>query len=198
MNASSYKKHIEILIMPLTITVIGTISTYLITSTQLETAKEIAKAERQIKLLEIYIEKISSKENKDVNMAINILNLIDKEFSTKLGEIILKDTSYTLEQKKIVKEILSEHSSKSNYFVVVFSSTTLSEAFSFAKKVKDTLSDFSVEIFQSENRYYAVTIGSYLSYEEAKAKSRLAKQFSTTKGAYIRNSDKWGKNLFNQ
>jgi flagellar basal body-associated protein FliL len=69
--AHESKTWIEIILMPLVIALVGVLGTHWITKeqevsalaaskAQIESAKEAAKADRQIKLLEIFSEKIAS------------------------------------------------------------------------------------------------------------------------------------------
>ena len=82
-----------------------------------------------------------------------------------------------------------------NTFAVVGSYRDLAEAKDFANKLRESGMRYPVEIFLAENNYYAVTLGGYLTYQEATNRVDFAKRTALAKDAYVWVSQVWGENL---
>jgi hypothetical protein len=82
------KNWIEIFLMPIVIAGVGILGTYLITQQQESTAKANADSDRQVKILEIFSEKITSEDKKQRLLAIKLLRVLDDELAEKLASAV--------------------------------------------------------------------------------------------------------------
>ena len=98
------KRWWEVILIPLAIALVGTIGTYFITNqqiksselisnTQRESAEKLAKSDQQIKLLEIFFNKITSSDKNERQSALIILKNLDQELAIKLAKVLLETPS---------------------------------------------------------------------------------------------------------
>ena len=101
--------------MPLVVALVGIMGTYLITGQQAESARraseaqiaaarEAAIADRQIKVLDIFGEKIASKEPSERILALNILMSVEPDLGGKLAKAV-GDTEKNPEVKERAQEV---------------------------------------------------------------------------------------------
>jgi hypothetical protein len=200
------KSWVEIVLMPLVVALVGIIGTITITNqqaenaallrkTELEKTQEIADADRQIKILEIFSEKITSSDEKDRILAIRLLTALDGSLATKLATAVSESADKNSDIRRVAKEVSKQSELIGNSFPVVFSTKNYDVAVEFANKINDNSNTSKPEIYMSDNGYFAVTLGGYLSYSEAQKRSTLAVKMNLSKDAYIRTSTNWGENL---
>jgi len=119
------------------------------------------------------------------------------ETSDKLFEKLEATVSET--EKNVWREgqkIIQEKLPKGYSFAVVGSYKEFNEAIQLAKKLQLSQKGYTPEIYLSENNYYAVSLGGYLSYKEALNRVEYAKKEGIiAQDAYIRSSRNWGENL---
>lgn len=86
-----------------------------------------------------------------------------------------------------------------NWFPVIFSIYEREEAFSKAKQLKKGGLKFEVEVYTAADKYgkqvYAITLGGYLTKEQALERVEYAKNKGIAKDAYVWESSVWGQNL---
>ena len=93
------KNVVEVVLMPLVVAIVGTVGTYLITkqqqesadalsSAQMESVEARSKAERQIRIIEIFFEDISSKNDDDRILALEILKELDADLAQRLSKAV--------------------------------------------------------------------------------------------------------------
>ena len=82
------KNWIEIFLMPLVIAGVGILGTYLITQQQELNAIAKADSDRQIKILEIFAEKITNEDIKQRLLAIKLLRALDDDLAEKLASAV--------------------------------------------------------------------------------------------------------------
>lgn len=92
--------------------------------------------------------------------------------------------------------MITQRLTKGTVFPVVGSFLELGEAIAFAKTIEDRKISYKPEVYLSENNYYGVTLGGYLSLEEAIKRSEYARTKRIAKDAYTYSSINWGDNLF--
>jgi len=112
---SDGKSRIEVVLMPLVIAVVGAVGTYLVTAqqqrsaemrseqqqrsaeimsrTQMETTKELARADQQLKVLELFAEKITSTNSSERILALSILEAVDPQLASTLARSIAESES---------------------------------------------------------------------------------------------------------
>ncbi len=106
-----------------------------------------------------------------------------------------KDTKESV-QVRTAARVITQKITKGTVFPVVGSFMELGEAISFANKLEDRGFSYKPEIYLSENNYYGVTLGGYLSLEEAIKRTEYARTKGIAKDAYTYSSINWGDNLF--
>jgi hypothetical protein len=100
----SGKSRIEVILMPLAVAVVGALGTYLVTSqqqrsaeirsmTQLETTRELARADQQLKVLELFAEKITSENSSERVLALSVLEAVDPQLAATLARSIAESES---------------------------------------------------------------------------------------------------------
>jgi hypothetical protein len=113
------KKWWEAFLIPLTIALVGIIGTYFVTNqqikstelvskAQLESADNHAKSEQQIKLLEIFFNKITSRDKNERETALIILKNLEPELAMKLAQVILEVPSQDPIILQTANEIISQ------------------------------------------------------------------------------------------
>jgi hypothetical protein len=139
--AHEEKTWIEIILMPLVVALVGILGTYWITReqeasarassmAQIESAKEAADADRQIKVLEIFSEKIASKEQDQRILALRILGAVEPELAERLATAVAKSEPAGTRVKETAQQVAGEASarigkSKPNPFRDVYLSQAL-------------------------------------------------------------------------
>lgn len=125
--------------MPLAIAVIGIVGTTLVTNSQIESSNNLAKAQQKIKIIEIFSDKITNKDDAERGLAIKVLKAVDPELGQKIAyaientELDVKSTidgnEYSL-AKDVQIEIKTqniESSDKNSKFRVGFYALNVSE-----------------------------------------------------------------------
>jgi hypothetical protein len=115
------KTWIEIILMPLVVALVGILGTLWITKeqeasahtasmAQIESAKEAADADRQIKMLEIFSEKIASKEQDQRILALRILGAVEPELAEKLATAVADSEPVGSRVKETAQQVAGEAS----------------------------------------------------------------------------------------
>jgi hypothetical protein len=95
---------LEILFAPVVIALIGILGTFFINSKLEDSATKRAADDRQIKILEIFADKVSSNDELQQKLAINILTVLDP----KLAGGIASAVSDSAPQQSIIKKAASQ------------------------------------------------------------------------------------------
>lgn len=82
------KSWIEIGLMPFMVAVVGVVGTLIVTHQQESNAEVKADADRQIKVLEIFADKISSPKEQERKLALRMLEAVDGELAAKLAAAV--------------------------------------------------------------------------------------------------------------
>lgn len=99
------KSWIEIFLMPLVIAGVGILGTYLITQQQADVAEANAISERQVKILEIFAEKITNEDEKQRLLAIKLLRVLDDDLAEKLASAVAETEPEESEIKKVATKV---------------------------------------------------------------------------------------------
>jgi hypothetical protein len=131
---SDNKKIIEILITPIVVALVGILGTYFITRQQIDSsstlsnaqitsADNLAKTEQQIKVIEIFSDKITSGNKEDQELALRILRAIDSELAEKLSKAVAESEETEATIRKLALEVEEESRRKTNskYSVAIYS-----------------------------------------------------------------------------
>jgi len=95
------KSWIEIVLMPLAIVIAGLLGTYFITQQQIESAHISNKADRQIKIIEIFAEGMLSEDPQKRIAAIGMVEVLEPELSIELVRVVITENE---KEKPAVKQ----------------------------------------------------------------------------------------------
>lgn len=113
------KSVIEMVLMPLVVALVGIGGTYFITTqqernaktskdAQLESAREMADADRQVKILEIFAEKVASKDQQERILALRLLDALDPALAEKLATAVKQGEPEQSEVRKVADQVAEE------------------------------------------------------------------------------------------
>jgi hypothetical protein len=118
------KSALEVALMPLVIAVVGFIGTSLITNqqeknsirlaeAQIESAQELAEADRQIKILQIFADNITNQNDESERLfALRLLEAIDGELAAKLANAVRAGAPEGSPTKQVAQEVADEASAR--------------------------------------------------------------------------------------
>jgi hypothetical protein len=203
---STRKSLVEVTLMPLVVAVLGICGTYVITSYQSEHSRLLVEAqirseerrgrtEQQLKILEIFAERIVSKDVDDRQAAIRILTVLDGDLAERLATAIADDKNESPEVRILAKSVATAQATKGYSFVVLGSYKSLSDAMARAVELATKVAAFPIEVYGTENGYFAVTLGGYLPYAEADTRRGFARSNDLANDAYVRTSRLWSERL---
>lgn len=98
----------EIFVMPIVVACVGSFATYLITQQQEANAIAKAASDRQIKILEIFAEKITHPDLNQRLLAINLLRALDDELAAKVAFAVATTEPETSDLKAAAIKIADE------------------------------------------------------------------------------------------
>jgi hypothetical protein len=102
---SEPKKWVEVALMPLVIAVVGIMGTYLVTSEQRETAKIRADADRQIKIIDIFANKIISADVEERLLAARLTMAMDSDLALKIMTVFDLEAEKSTKVREVVKNL---------------------------------------------------------------------------------------------
>jgi len=113
------KSWVEIFLMPVVVAAVGIAGTYLITrqqennaqtmsEAQLSSTREMAAADRQIKILEIFAEKVSSQDAQQRILALRLLRAVDGNLAEKLATAVLEGESQASEVRSVAGQVAED------------------------------------------------------------------------------------------
>ncbi len=82
------KSFMEIVLMPLVVAAVGVMGTYFLTQQQQSNALAKADADRQVKILEIFAEKITSPDERERILGLRLLEAVDPDLAAKLAHAV--------------------------------------------------------------------------------------------------------------
>ena len=98
------KNWIEIILMPIVVAGVGILGTYFITHQQERNAQAKADSDRQVKILEIFAEKVTSPDEGQRLLALKLLRAVDDDLAAKLASAVAE----TEPEHSPVKEVATE------------------------------------------------------------------------------------------
>ena len=98
----------EVILMPLAIAFVGVLSTFVVTCQQQESAETLAAADRQVKILEIFADKITSTEEAERIFALRLLDTLDNELAAKLAHAVSENESEPPKIRRAAGQIVAE------------------------------------------------------------------------------------------
>jgi hypothetical protein len=113
---SDRKRWAEIVVMPLAIALVGGMATFLITSYQTSSAERLAQAtlesaaararlEQQLKVLEIFAQRITSKDPREKEIAVRLLKVLDAELGEKIASVVASTTAEEPEVRQVARSL---------------------------------------------------------------------------------------------
>ena len=118
------KSWIEIVPMPLVVALVGIAGTYFITTqqernaqamreVQLASTRELADADRQVKILEIFAEKVTSPDENQRILALRLLSALDDELAKKLARAVSRGEPEESRVRMVANQVAEEASVRS-------------------------------------------------------------------------------------
>jgi len=128
---SNKKSFIEVVLMPLVIALVGIGGTYFLTTqqgknaktskdAQLESTRELAEADRQVKILEIFAEKVASNDQQERILALRLLDALDPALAEKLASAVVAAEPEESEVRKVADEVALEASAKARFLPRIY------------------------------------------------------------------------------
>lgn len=113
------KSAVEIVLMPIVVAVVGFFGTYFITreqelsaqaarQAQIESARELAEADRHVKILDIFAEKITSPDETQKVLALKMLRAVEPELAEKLASAVSEVALPQSVVKKAAQQVVQE------------------------------------------------------------------------------------------
>jgi hypothetical protein len=102
------KNWVEIALMPLVVAAVGIIGTYLITQQQVDNARSEQHSDRQVKLVEIFAEKITSPDEQQRVLALNLLRALDPELTLNLSTAVAQTGSESQKVQEVANQVANE------------------------------------------------------------------------------------------
>lgn len=103
----------EVFLMPLVVAVVGILGTYFITDQQGKDANTKADADRQIKILEIFAEKITNSDEAQRILALRLLKAIDGDLAAKLATAVSEAEPKQSKVRQVANEVAEEADARS-------------------------------------------------------------------------------------
>lgn len=197
---------LEIILMPIVVVFVGTLGTLVISSqqqesatrlgrTQLQAAREMAAADRQVQVLDLFAKKIASDDQNDRVVALRLLSAVDSDLALKLAAAVSEGEPVGSKVGKAAAEAVRAAGDRGSSFTIVGSFSTFSDADAMAKRLLQTHPEYPPSVYLSENGYYAVTLGGCLTLREALKRRDFARRVGIADDAYIKTSKAMGDNL---
>lgn len=197
---------LEVFLMPVVVVLVGTMGTLVISSrqqesserlgqTQLQAAREMAAADRQVQVLNLFAEKLASDDEGDKVVALCLLKAVDSELAQKLAAAVYEGEPSSSEVKRAAEDAIQEAASRGNSFAIVGSFRSFQAAEAMALQLSEKHMELKPSVYLSANGYYAVTLGGYLTLREALRRRDYARQTHIADDAYVKTSRTMGDNL---
>lgn len=115
-DKTNRRNWIEVIMMPLAVALVGTLGTYFVTNEQRKSAEVRAAADREIRIIEIFVDKYTSENIDERVLAIGLTAALDFELSSKIltaialdgegaGDIKNNDVDRYTDKEKLAKAI---------------------------------------------------------------------------------------------
>ncbi len=113
------KSWVEIILMPLVVVLIGSIGTWLITQqqeknarlvsrSQIASAEKIAKADLQVKVLDMFSTRIASADDNQRILGLKMLSAVDPVMAAKLASVVAETEPAKSEVQKVAQQVASD------------------------------------------------------------------------------------------
>jgi heme exporter protein D len=150
---------------------------------------------RRAKVLEDFSATVVRTRNSGTHEARSDLEKAQESLSAlKTANVELrKQTEETVGNLQALGEAIGSQTPSLPAFAVIASFQTLGHATVFAKELAEKDSAYPLEVYLREPKSYAVTLGGYLSYDEANKRILYARANGLAADAYVRLAKDWGK-----
>jgi hypothetical protein len=200
------KSVIEIVLMPLVVAIVGIIGTVLITAqqqdntqalseAQLKSTEDRSSADRQIRVLEMFVEKITSGNERDRILALKILEELDPGLAAKLASAVSMTETTNTEVSKLAKVVAQDaavRANKSRVFIHIATEAQRSLALNIARglgskdvvvsgveRISNPPTDSQLRYFRDEDKEGAEFIVAALKEFEIKIKPKFTKGYES-------------------
>jgi hypothetical protein len=102
------KNWVEIILMPLVVAGVGVLGTHFITQQQERNSRAAADSDRQVKILEIFAEKVTSPDEKQRLLALRLLRAVDDGLAAKLASAVAEAEPEQSPLRQVATEVATE------------------------------------------------------------------------------------------
>ncbi|MBU3949435.1 MAG: hypothetical protein KJ826_14600 [Proteobacteria bacterium] len=102
------KNWTEIFLIPLVLAVVGILGTHFITQQQERNAQAKADSDRQVKILEIFAEKVTSSDEQQRLLALKLLRAVDDDLAAKLASAVAEVEPLRSKVGEVATEVATE------------------------------------------------------------------------------------------
>jgi DNA repair exonuclease SbcCD ATPase subunit len=124
----------------------------------------------------------------DVNSSIEQLASLNNQAASQ--------SEQTAQNLQALSTDVASRQAQTAAFAVIASYVKLEDALAHAKQLQAKGVNYPIEVYKRTPYRYAVTLGGYLTPEEAGKRVEYAKQQDIAQDAYVRFAQDWGENLF--
>jgi hypothetical protein len=103
---------LEILFAPVVIALVGTLGTYFINDRLEDAATKRAEADRQIKILEMFADKVNSNDETQQRLALNLLTVLDPKLAKDIADAVSVSSPNQSAVKKVALQVAEDASAR--------------------------------------------------------------------------------------
>ncbi|MDF2180224.1 hypothetical protein P2G88_18365 [Aliiglaciecola sp. CAU 1673] len=166
------RKWIEVILMPLAVALVGILGTYLVTEQQDRTSATLANSDRQIKILEIFADKVTSSDDKERLLAINLLGALDNELAEKLAQAVVDSEPGQTQVKQAAMRLAALAKARQAHIPIVYLHISSDALTQEAKEVETSLSALGWHVEGVESLQHKGLSHSELRYFHAEEKQQ--------------------------
>src|SRR5712691_1282655 len=109
----------QVVLMPLVVAIVGVIGTWFVTAQQESSEKARASAEREVKLLEIFANKVTSQKPEEKILALRLLRSMEPALAEKLGEAVFESAPEG-NVREVARAVIQEATAKAQLFPRIY------------------------------------------------------------------------------
>jgi len=137
-NMAAGKDWTSVMLMPVVVALVGIIGTSFVTAQQESSEKARAVAEREVKLIEIFANKITGQKADEKILALRLLRVLEPSLAQKLGEAAL-DSAPEASVREVAKSVVQEATARAQLLSRIYLHIQKEEDREGAKKVAEQL-----------------------------------------------------------
>ncbi len=133
------KSFMEIVLMPLVVAAVGVMGTYFLTQQQQSNALAKADADRQVKILEIFAEKITSPDERERILGLRLLEAVDPDLAAKLAHAVAEGEKEDSKVQQVAYQVARQAEAIARFEPRVFLHHRGEEGLEIANRLREGL-----------------------------------------------------------